>query len=532
MRRTRSACARRGPRWPSAARAASTPRPARSRRSCAGGCARRSSPRCARCSTRPGVMLHTNLGRAPLAEAALARVAGRGRGLCESRARPRDRRARLAAGSRRRAGVRADGRRGGDLRQQRRRRARARARGAGRRARDRRLARSARRDRRRLPHPRDRAERRRAAARGRHDQPHAARPTTGARSARRPARCCACTRRTTASSASPASVEVRELAEIAHAASLPLVYDVGSGVAARDSGAGRRAARSRCAARRLRSRLLLGRQAARRPAGRDPRRQRRGHRGLPAPSAGASAAHRQALAGGARGHAARSTATRSGRARSSPRCAPCSSPPRTCAMRAERLAARIGGTRGRDGRARRRRRAAAGASCRRSASAWTATRTCCAARLREGDPPCSRASRTARSCWTAARSATRTRPHQRARMSEAPALTLGTAGHIDHGKTALVRALTGVDTDRLPEEQARGISIALGYASLVAAVRPLALGGRRARARALRAHDDLRRHRHRSRAARRRLRRRRDAADTRARRDPRAARRARGPSWR
>ena len=45
-------------------------------------------------------------------------------------------------------------------------------------------------------------------------------------------------------------------------------------------------------------------------------------------------------------------------------------------------------------------------------------------------------------------------------------LTLGTAGHIDHGKTALVRALTGVDTDRLPEEKRRGISIALGYAPL------------------------------------------------------------------
>src|ERR1044071_4445272 len=45
-------------------------------------------------------------------------------------------------------------------------------------------------------------------------------------------------------------------------------------------------------------------------------------------------------------------------------------------------------------------------------------------------------------------------------------LTLGPAGHIDHGKTALVRALTGVDTDRLPEEKARGISIALGYAPL------------------------------------------------------------------
>src|SRR5215471_10970493 len=43
---------------------------------------------------------------------------------------------------------------------------------------------------------------------------------------------------------------------------------------------------------------------------------------------------------------------------------------------------------------------------------------------------------------------------------------VGTAGHIDHGKTALVQALTGVDTDRLPEEQARGISIDLGYAPL------------------------------------------------------------------
>ncbi|MDP6529602.1 MAG: selenocysteine-specific translation elongation factor [Gemmatimonadota bacterium] len=46
---------------------------------------------------------------------------------------------------------------------------------------------------------------------------------------------------------------------------------------------------------------------------------------------------------------------------------------------------------------------------------------------------------------------------------------LGTAGHIDHGKTALVRALTGVDTDRLEEERRRGISIELGFAQLVAA---------------------------------------------------------------
>ncbi len=45
-------------------------------------------------------------------------------------------------------------------------------------------------------------------------------------------------------------------------------------------------------------------------------------------------------------------------------------------------------------------------------------------------------------------------------------LVLGTAGHIDHGKTALVRALTGVDTDRLPAEKQRGITIDLGFASL------------------------------------------------------------------
>src|SRR6185437_16474064 len=45
-------------------------------------------------------------------------------------------------------------------------------------------------------------------------------------------------------------------------------------------------------------------------------------------------------------------------------------------------------------------------------------------------------------------------------------LTVGTAGHIDHGKTALVEALTGKNTDRLPEEHRRGISIDLGYAPL------------------------------------------------------------------
>ena len=43
-------------------------------------------------------------------------------------------------------------------------------------------------------------------------------------------------------------------------------------------------------------------------------------------------------------------------------------------------------------------------------------------------------------------------------------MIIGTAGHIDHGKTTLVRALTGVETDRLKEEKERGISIELGYA--------------------------------------------------------------------
>ena len=48
----------------------------------------------------------------------------------------------------------------------------------------------------------------------------------------------------------------------------------------------------------------------------------------------------------------------------------------------------------------------------------------------------------------------------------ADSLVLGTAGHIDHGKTTLVRALTGIDCDRLPEEKARGITIELGFAPL------------------------------------------------------------------
>src|ERR1700741_1118888 len=45
-------------------------------------------------------------------------------------------------------------------------------------------------------------------------------------------------------------------------------------------------------------------------------------------------------------------------------------------------------------------------------------------------------------------------------------MIVATAGHIDHGKTLLVKTLTGVDTDRLPEEEARGISIPLAFPAL------------------------------------------------------------------
>ena len=92
-------------------------------------------------------------------------------------------------------------------------------------------------------------------------------------------------------------------------------------------------------------------------------------------------------------------------------------------------------------------------------------------------------------------------------------LTLGTAGHIDHGKSALVQALTGIDPDRLPEEKERGVTIELGFARLVAAADERR---RRARPRAVRAPDGRRRERHRRRAARGRRRRGRHAADARA----------------
>ena len=55
-------------------------------------------------------------------------------------------------------------------------------------------------------------------------------------------------------------------------------------------------------------------------------------------------------------------------------------------------------------------------------------------------------------------------------------LVVGTAGHIDHGKSTLVRALTGIDPDRLKEEKARGITIELGFAHTTIGDTRVALG--------------------------------------------------------
>ena len=60
-------------------------------------------------------------------------------------------------------------------------------------------------------------------------------------------------------------------------------------------------------------------------------------------------------------------------------------------------------------------------------------------------------------------------------MAASHPIVLGTAGHIDHGKTSLVRALTGIDTDRLPVEKARGITTELGFARLELGERRIAV---------------------------------------------------------
>ena len=133
----------------------------------------------------------------------------------------------------------------------------------------------------------------------------------------------------------------------------------------------------------------------------------------------------------------------------------------TVRARAERLAAAVGGEVEETRRARRRRRAAArGAAVvrlrRRRGARGAAARN---------EPPVI-GDRPRRPAAARLPHARRRRGRRGRRRDSRMPLTVGTAGHIDHGKTWLVRALTGKDTDRLPEEQARGISIDLGYAPL------------------------------------------------------------------
>src|SRR5205814_7693529 len=64
------------------------------------------------------------------------------------------------------------------------------------------------------------------------------------------------------------------------------------------------------------------------------------------------------------------------------------------------------------------------------------------------------------------RSRRRCRPHRLHRERFMKHFVIATAGHVDHGKSSLVKALTGTDPDRLPEEKARKITIDLGFAHL------------------------------------------------------------------
>ena len=111
---------------------------------------------------------------------------------------------------------------------------------------------------------------------------------------------------------------------------------------------------------------------------------------------------------------------------------------------------------------------------------------------------------------------------QRAQTLNAISVVVGTAGHIDHGKSALVLALTGTDPDRLKEEKARGITIDLGFAHADDRRRRRRVR-RRAGPRAVREEHAGRRRRDRRGAAGRRRRRIGDAADARALRDLPAA---------
>src|SRR6185312_2801599 len=203
-------------------------------------------------------------------------------------------------------------------------------------------------------------------------------------------------------------------------------------------------------------RLLLRRQAARRPAGGRDRRDEGRPRAHPPPPAGPGDADRQAVAGRARGDA-----------RALPR--PPAGAARGAGAGGRRRDARGGAGAGRAARraAGRRRRRHDGPHRRRGRPAARDRELRLCPGRRRGPRRGPAGGRPAGRGAGARRPGAARLPHaDRRAVPEDQPLTLGTAGHIDHGKTALVAALTGVDTDRLPQEKARGISIELGYAPL------------------------------------------------------------------
>ena len=343
--------------------------------------------------------------------------------------------------------------------------------------------------------------------------------TTPPPAARRPPSCCASTPRTSGSSASPRRCPSPTWSAWPASAGWPWSTTWAAALLSADPAwAGEPDARERRRGRRRR-RLLQRRQAARRPPGRGRRRPRRGGRAPARAPAHARPPAGQAHPGRPRGH---------------PRPAPRPGLGPGARPGPARPRPRPGRPRGPRGGARR--RGSGARSCPPSA-AWAAapcpspsspaSPSPCpptlAGPLRAGDPAGGRAGP------RGPRAARRPDPRRGGTLAELPglvatagpatapvsphALVLGTAGHVDHGKTALVLALTGRDTDRLPRRRPAGSRSSSGFAPLDAALRAPAEPGRRPRPRALRAAHGGRRERRRRLPALRRRRRRRDAPD-------------------